>query len=161
MQHDVGELVLHGRIALRLRLLLCDHRPVDHRPDVAAGVVGDGRDMQLEGLRAHPDVRLMRQIFRVRQEHPDPARFLVEDVDALAEHLRRAHWQVALEQLHEVDGRLVHVGQIQVGVRHHDVHVRVVDHVPDALRFGFQSGAGPDQAHQPQDADGAEADQTE
>ena len=135
-EHDVDRSLLHhrldaGHLGFDLELL-GDDRPSDHRADVILLVVVDGADEQVERFGTDLDVGLARQVLRITQQSPLEGRNLVEHVDVLTDHLLDGNRQVLLDRLQGFRGGRVHVADVEIEVREHNIDRRILRHAGEA-----------------------------
>ncbi|MGY4417903.1 hypothetical protein ACVWY2_000328 [Bradyrhizobium sp. JR6.1] len=80
----------------------------------------------------------MRQVLGIADDAALMRRVLVEDVERVAEDLVRRHREQVLHGVERLEAGLVDVGDVEVGIAHHDVDRHVVEHLQQPLGLGFK-----------------------
>ena len=112
--------------------LLGHDAPGEHGIDVVALGVVDGRDQEIEGLRADLDQRLVRQVLRIGDDPALVRGVLVEDVDAGADEVVGVDVDDLFQLLDRAQRRLVRIGDAEVlQVADHDVDRHILDHLAE------------------------------
>jgi hypothetical protein len=101
--------------------IACHDRPAQHRAGVVAALVGQPGDPQVERFRTELDLSRMRQVLGIADDAALMRRVLVEDVERVAEDLVRRHRKQVLHGVERLEAGLVDVGDVEIGIAHHDV----------------------------------------
>ena len=99
---------------------------------MAALLVRDGRNPQIESFRPQLDLRRVGQVFRISDDTSLVLRILMENVEGFSKNLLGRNWKQMPHGAKRSKAGLIDLGDVEIGVAHHDVDRHVVEHLQQA-----------------------------